>query len=108
MVVAPCPLECHDFGCPALPLSSLASYRPEKQRYLRNSRGIWWLRVREERFFFLHFLHSNLPDDLVSAKSLILAKFGQKITLKSLPIELLEAAETLILYELYIVRFSKC
>ena len=42
------------------------------------------------------FLHFDLPDDADSFFFLISAKFGQKMTLKSPPIDLLEAAEKVI------------
>ena len=103
MVVAPCPLVPVMF-LGTVPLSSFASYRPKTRDSSRVfvRKGLRWAKQ-----FSLIFLHHNLPDESAKIKSLISAKFGQKMTLKSLPIELLEAAETLILYELYIVRFSK-
>ena len=42
------------------------------------------------------FLHFDLPEDADGFFLLISAKFGQKMTLKSPPIDLLEAAEKVI------------
>ena len=46
------------------------------------------------------FLHFDLPEDADGFFLLISAKFGQKMTLNSPPIDLLEAAEKVIFLKL--------